>query len=129
MTCQSSYPLNSENASPSGTCTLYLSCAEMALPAAKTKTAAMIAIAQDEILVMLVPPSANQIRWCSFNRNATQGSGGHRLTANRYNQRAFGWNPTTQRSTIVLGRLRKLALWIEKRGCAMIGHGSGSCAK
>src|SRR5215510_1198334 len=31
-TCQSSYPLKSENARPFGTCTVYLSCAEMALP-------------------------------------------------------------------------------------------------
>ena len=31
-TFQSSYPLKSENASPSGTCSVYLSCAEMASP-------------------------------------------------------------------------------------------------
>src|SRR5215469_17045177 len=31
-TCQASYPLNSENASPFGTFTVYLSCAEMAQP-------------------------------------------------------------------------------------------------
>src|SRR5262249_11294146 len=30
MACQDSYPLNSENASPPGTFTLYLSCADMA---------------------------------------------------------------------------------------------------
>src|SRR5262250_528385 len=39
---QSSNPLNSENASPFGTCTVYLSCAEMALP---PKTASATAIA------------------------------------------------------------------------------------
>src|SRR5215510_7394400 len=32
MACQDSYPLNSENASPPGTFTLYLSCSEMARP-------------------------------------------------------------------------------------------------
>jgi hypothetical protein len=41
-TCQSWYPLKSENASPSGTCTVYLSYAEMALP---PKTASVIASA------------------------------------------------------------------------------------
>jgi hypothetical protein len=35
ITGQSSYPLNSENASPFGTCKVYLSCAEIAAPAAK----------------------------------------------------------------------------------------------
>src|SRR4029078_969669 len=46
--CQSSYPLNSENARPPGTCTVYLSCAEMALlPNAASATAA-IAIAQSK---------------------------------------------------------------------------------
>ena len=30
--CHASYPLNSENASPPGTFTVYLSCAEMAKP-------------------------------------------------------------------------------------------------
>src|ERR1700730_8864509 len=36
ITGHSSYPLTSENASPFGTCTVYLSCAEIATPAAKT---------------------------------------------------------------------------------------------
>src|SRR4029077_16415530 len=36
ITGQSSYPLNSENASPFGICRVYLSCAEIATPAAKT---------------------------------------------------------------------------------------------
>src|SRR3984957_21272884 len=50
---QSSYPLNSENASPPGTCTAYLSWAEMALPPNTASTAAMmIAIAVGKILVM-----------------------------------------------------------------------------
>ena len=34
IACHLSYPLNSENASPPGTFTLYLSCAEMARPPA-----------------------------------------------------------------------------------------------
>src|SRR5690348_7657355 len=36
MACHPSYPLNSENASPPGTFTVYLSCAEMATPASTT---------------------------------------------------------------------------------------------
>src|SRR5689334_13978060 len=47
----SSNPLNSENASPSGTCTVYLSCAEMALP---PNTASTIATA--------APPAADAAR-------------------------------------------------------------------
>src|SRR5262245_35866542 len=45
MVCQPSYPLNSENASPPGTCTAYLACpaswAEVSLPpkTASTETA------------------------------------------------------------------------------------------
>src|ERR1700742_3950055 len=37
-TCQASYPLNSENASPFGTFAVYLSCAEMAEPPTKAST-------------------------------------------------------------------------------------------
>ena len=52
MTGQSSYPLNSENASPPGTCTVYLS-AEMALPPKTASPAAtMVIIAVGEILVI-----------------------------------------------------------------------------
>src|SRR5215467_1219478 len=36
MACHPSYPLNSENASPPGTFTVYLSCAEMASTASNT---------------------------------------------------------------------------------------------
>ena len=39
--CQSSYPLKSENGSPFGTVTVYLSCAEIALPAKTTSTTVM----------------------------------------------------------------------------------------
>src|SRR5712691_11671065 len=55
-TCQSSYPLNSENASPFGTCTVYLSCADMALPPKTASATTTIAISQDGIFVMLVAP-------------------------------------------------------------------------
>src|ERR1700722_10964699 len=51
-TCQPSYPLNSENASPPGTFTVYLSCEEMALPPETASTIAMIAISETGILVM-----------------------------------------------------------------------------
>src|SRR5215831_13588973 len=43
-TCQPSYPLNSENASPFGTFTAYLSCAEMPQPPTPANTAVIIAI-------------------------------------------------------------------------------------
>ena len=52
MTCQLSYPLNSANASPPGTCRVYLSCAEMALPPKTATTAAMIKIAEDAVRFM-----------------------------------------------------------------------------
>src|SRR6185503_15983337 len=44
MTLQSSYPLNSENARPPGTFTVYLSCAEMALPPRTASATEIIAI-------------------------------------------------------------------------------------
>src|SRR5215831_15552798 len=43
MACQSSYPLNSDIASPPGTFALYLSCAAMARPATRANTTARIA--------------------------------------------------------------------------------------
>src|ERR1700692_2434769 len=43
-TCQASYPLNSENESPFGTFTVYLSCAEMAQPPTKASTPVIIGI-------------------------------------------------------------------------------------
>src|SRR5512147_567562 len=43
-TCHFSYPLKSENASPPGTFTVYLSCAENAAPLTAAKTTAMIAM-------------------------------------------------------------------------------------
>src|SRR5262245_56853224 len=42
MACQSSYPLNSDIASPPGTFALYLSCAAMAKPATRASTTARI---------------------------------------------------------------------------------------
>src|SRR5271155_1309117 len=42
--CQSSYPLNSENASPFGTFTVYLSCAAMAQPPMTASTPVIAAI-------------------------------------------------------------------------------------
>ena len=51
-TCQLSYPLNSENASPPGTFTVYLSCAEMALSLETASTNAMITITPDSIVFM-----------------------------------------------------------------------------
>src|SRR5258707_10984670 len=43
-TCQASYPLNSENESPFGTFTVYLSCAEMAQLPTKASTSVIIEI-------------------------------------------------------------------------------------
>src|SRR6266404_3499757 len=44
MACHDSYPLNSENASPPGTFTVYFSCAEMARPPTTASTPTIIAI-------------------------------------------------------------------------------------
>src|SRR5262245_55538101 len=52
ITGQPSYPLNSENASPPGTCRAYLSCAEMAAPLKTTSTPGKISSSQDGILVI-----------------------------------------------------------------------------
>src|SRR5260370_37357598 len=68
-TCQSSYPLNSENASPFGTCTVYLSCAEMALPPKTASTTAMITVSQDGILVMAIPPCDLQVKFSVVRSN------------------------------------------------------------
>ena len=46
----------SENASPPGTCTVYLSCAEMALPTKTVGTTATITISHNGILLMTFPP-------------------------------------------------------------------------
>src|SRR5450432_1961671 len=43
-TCQASYPLNSENESPFGTFTVYLSCAKMAQLPTKASTPVIIGI-------------------------------------------------------------------------------------
>src|SRR3954467_7961185 len=40
--CQFSYPLKSENASPPGTCTVYLSCAARAMPPETASDATMV---------------------------------------------------------------------------------------
>src|SRR6516165_4178415 len=56
MTCQSSYPLNSEKASPFGVCTVYLSCwATAKLPKTASNTA-MITNTEDGLLVMALLP-------------------------------------------------------------------------
>src|SRR5438034_11483156 len=58
-TCQASYPLNSENASPPGTFTVYLSWADMALPPKALRRAVGIAIVRTVLLF---------ITSCSFAR-------------------------------------------------------------
>ena len=54
--CQASYPLNSEKASPPGTCTVYLaspaSCAVMTLPPRTASTTAPVSVSRDVILFM-----------------------------------------------------------------------------
>src|SRR4029450_5521930 len=50
--CQLSYPLNSENASPPGTFTLYLSWADMAPAAEALMSAVATAIAQRRLLLI-----------------------------------------------------------------------------
>src|ERR1700719_2095309 len=56
-TCQDSYPLNSENASPFGTFTVYLSCAGMAMPPETASTNAMITITKDRIFFFMARSS------------------------------------------------------------------------
>src|SRR5688572_17160130 len=56
MTCHPSYPSNSAKARPFGTCSAYLSGAEMALPAKTASTPGTITTSQGGILVMLIPP-------------------------------------------------------------------------
>src|SRR5262245_34516096 len=51
---QLSYPLNSENASPPGTCRVYLSCAEIALAAKTASTTAATPIVH--ILLRFITP-------------------------------------------------------------------------
>src|SRR5262249_15810601 len=51
-TCQDSYPLNSENASPPGTFRVYLSCCAKAKPPKKASNAATITIAENGVLFM-----------------------------------------------------------------------------
>src|SRR5436189_4016857 len=60
MACQASYPLNSENASPPGTFTVYLSCAEMAKP---PKTASHTAIPIVTMLLRFIAALLYQV-WC-----------------------------------------------------------------
>src|SRR5262245_157013 len=54
MACQSSYPLNSDIASPPGTFALYLSCAAMARPATRASTTARITLIWTFIRIQLL---------------------------------------------------------------------------
>src|SRR6188474_3106856 len=58
MACHASYPLNSENASPPGTFTAYLSCAEMAKPP-KTASQATIPIVSMFLRFTSAPPASS----------------------------------------------------------------------
>src|SRR5215472_8037449 len=58
--CQLSYPLNSENASPFGTLSVYLSCAEKPLPPKTASPTAMVSVNPYETLLMVIPP----LRYC-----------------------------------------------------------------
>src|SRR4030095_6454590 len=53
--CHSSYPLNSENASPPGTFTVYLSCAKLAVPPRTARDAETIPIASLPLSLMIAP--------------------------------------------------------------------------
>src|ERR1700733_37023 len=55
-TCQDSYPLNSENESPFGTFTVYLSGAEIARPPTKANTPVIIGIVSIFLLFIASPP-------------------------------------------------------------------------
>src|SRR5690242_11696593 len=69
IACQASYPLNSENASPPGTFTVYLSCAEMAQP---PKTASDTVITAIESLPL--PFIASLLYQAILARNSNIGS-------------------------------------------------------
>src|SRR5580692_5351870 len=56
MTCQLSYPLNSENAMPPGTFRVYLSGAEMALAPTRARTAAIVPIVNMLFRFITAPP-------------------------------------------------------------------------
>src|SRR5580698_848619 len=56
MTCQVSYPLNSENAIPPGTFRVYLSGAEMALAPTRARTAAIVPIVNMLFRFITAPP-------------------------------------------------------------------------
>src|SRR5262245_40509974 len=72
IACHASYPLNSENASPPGTFTVYLSCAEMAKPPNTASHTVVIPIVNMRVRFIqhllqrthgTVPGLVNQIDW------------------------------------------------------------------
>src|ERR1700722_5362922 len=64
-TCQASYPLNSENASPFGTFRAYLSCADIAQPPTPASTPVISAIVSI-LLLLIISPSLIEFRAPNF---------------------------------------------------------------
>src|SRR5215471_3844427 len=90
-TCQDSYPLNSANARPFGTFTVYLSCAEIAQPATKASKPEIIEIVR-RLLNVIGHTSA--LKSSSFRNTKTQFQG------------SFG---------SANGRSTEIGLWSERR--------------
>src|SRR5271167_760797 len=76
-TCQASYPLNSENASPPGTFKVYLSCADTAQPPTTANTPVIIAIVSTLLRLIVstslmvkcsATPLQTQARSCAIGR-------------------------------------------------------------
>src|SRR6185503_7735045 len=79
-TCQPSYPLNSENASPPGTFKVYLSCWARPMLAKPTHKPVTIAIAETLLLFVIVALLIWPPKWRSLeNRNRAQLSHSHLL--------------------------------------------------
>src|SRR6185436_16106277 len=68
MACHDSYPLNSENASPPGTFTPYLSCAEMAKPPRTASHTAASPIVNMLLRSIAAPPYRIVVVWSSEGR-------------------------------------------------------------
>src|SRR2546429_1584592 len=86
-TCQFSYPLNSENASPPGTFTVYLSWADRALPPTALTSAVTIAIVPKPLLFItgssFVKASSSAHRFFHERADLCFGGGGQLLQGER----------------------------------------------
>src|SRR5205807_10492936 len=91
-TCQFSYPLNSENASPPGTFTLYLTWADRALPPNALTMAVTIAIVPKPLIFItrssFVKASSSAHRFLHVRADPCFGGGGQLLQRDGYRPHA-----------------------------------------